>query len=97
VRERTALTSQFSFLLLDSIYNDWEVILLSKAKREEKSAELAKQILENYQPETVEDMQNTLKGIFGPMFESMLIGEINYHLGYESNDKTEKQQKTEWL
>ncbi|MFC4662516.1 IS256 family transposase [Oceanobacillus aidingensis] len=65
-------------------------MLLSKSKREEKSAELAKQILENYQPENVEDMQNALRDIFGPMFESMLKGEMNHHLGYESNDKAEK-------
>lgn len=64
---------------------------MSKSRREEKSAELAKQILENYQPETVEDMQNALKEIFGPMFESMLKGEMNHHLGYESNDKAEKE------
>ncbi|GAB2550885.1 transposase-like protein [Gracilibacillus alcaliphilus] len=60
-----------------------------KSKREGKSAELAKQILDNYQPENVEDMQNALKDIFGPMFESMLKGEMNHHLGYESNDKTD--------
>ena len=48
--------------------------------------ELAKQILEAYQPESVEDMQNALKDIFGPMFEAMLQGEMNNHLGYESND-----------
>ena len=72
-------------------YNDWEVILLAKSKRDQKSAELAKQILENYQPETVEDMQDALKDIFGPMFETMLKGEMNHHLGYESNDKREKE------
>lgn len=32
-------------------------------------------------------MQNALKDIFGPMFESMLKGEMNNHLGYESNTK----------
>ncbi len=64
---------------------------MSKSKQEEKSAELAKQILENYQPETVEDIQNALNEIFRPMFESMLKGEMNHHLGYESNDKTEKE------
>jgi transposase-like protein len=64
---------------------------LTKSKREQKSVELAKQILENYQPETVEDMQNALKDIFGPMFESMLKGEMNHHLGYEMNDKEEKE------
>ncbi|SFB15591.1 Transposase, Mutator family [Lentibacillus halodurans] len=36
-------------------------------------------------------MQNALKDIFGPMFESMLKGEMNHHLGYESNDKAEKE------
>jgi len=64
---------------------------LTKSNRNQKSAELAKQILENYQPETVEDMQNALKDIFGPMFETMLKGEMNHHLGYEANNKEEKQ------
>ena len=64
---------------------------MTKSNRNQKSAELAKQILENYQPETVEDMQNALKDIFGPMFETMLKGEMNHHLGYEANNKEEKQ------
>ncbi|RST56901.1 IS256 family transposase, partial [Siminovitchia terrae] len=38
---------------------------MAKSKRKEKSVELANQILENYQPKTVEDMQNALKDIFG--------------------------------
>lgn len=63
---------------------------MAKSKREEKSIELANQILENYQPKTVEEMQNALKDIFGPMFEAMLKGEMDNHLGYESNDKNEK-------
>ncbi|CEE03052.1 transposase [Caldibacillus thermoamylovorans] len=36
-------------------------------------------------------MQNALKDIFGPMFETMLKGELNHHLGYETNDKDEKE------
>ena len=31
-------------------------------------------------------MQNALKDIFGPMFEAMLNGEMDHHLGYSSND-----------
>lgn len=31
-------------------------------------------------------MQNALKDIFCPMFEAMLKGEMNDHLGYSSND-----------
>lgn len=36
-------------------------------------------------------MQNALKDIFGPMFESMLKGEMDHHLGYESNSKEAKE------
>ena len=33
-------------------------------------------------------MQDALKDVFGPMFEAMLKGEMNNHLGYDSNDKS---------
>lgn len=35
-------------------------------------------------------MENALKDVFGPMFEAMLQGEMNNHLGYSSNDKSDK-------
>ena len=63
---------------------------MAKQKRESKSVDLANRIIEEYQPESVEDMQDALREIFGPMFETMLKGEMNHHLGYESNDKSEK-------
>lgn len=53
--------------------------------------ELVKAIIDTYQPETAKDVQDALKDIFGPMFEAMLQGEMNSHLGYENNDKGEKQ------
>ena len=53
--------------------------------------ELVKAIIDTYQPETAKDVQDALKDIFGPMFEAMLQGEMNDHLGYENNDKGEKQ------
>lgn len=49
-------------------------------------AELAQQIITQYQPKSVEDMENALKDIFAPMFEAMLQGEMDSHLGYTSND-----------
>ena len=56
-------------------------------KRESTRGEnLAKQIIEQYKPKSVADMQDALKDIFGSMFEAMLQGEMNNHLGYESND-----------
>nr|WP_226683822.1 IS256 family transposase [Sutcliffiella horikoshii] len=66
------------------------MIGMTKKDRNAKANDLAKQILENYQPESVQDMQEALKDIFGPMFESMLKGELNHHLGYESNSKQKK-------
>lgn len=56
-----------------------------------KKNELVNAIIEAYQPETAEDVQNALKDIFGPMFEAMLQGEMNNHLGYENNSKEKKE------
>lgn len=63
---------------------------MTRKKRDKKSVELAQSIIDTYQPESVEDMQNALKDIFGPMFEAMLQGELNHHLGYEAHEKSEK-------
>ena len=59
--------------------------------RSKNKNELVKAIIDAYQPETAKDVQDALKDIFGPMFEAMLQGEMNSHLGYENNDKGEKQ------
>jgi len=63
---------------------------MSGKKRDPKKNELAQKILDAYQPESVEDMQEALKDIFGPLFETMLKGEMNHHLGYDSNSKDAK-------
>ena len=57
-----------------------------KNRRSEASMAIAKAIMEQYQPKSVEEMQDAIKDIFGPMFESMLQGEMDAHLGYEAND-----------
>ena len=59
---------------------------MAKKKESTPGGNLAKQIIEQYRPKSVADMQDALKDIFGPMFEAMLQGEMNSHLGYESND-----------
>ena len=61
-----------------------------RSKNKSKN-ELVKAIIDTYKPETAKDVQDALKDIFGPMFEAMLQGEMNNHLGYENNDKGEKQ------
>ena len=64
---------------------------MAKIKRNPAAEEIANKILENYNPESVEDMQDALKEIFGPMFEGLLKGELNHHLGYEENSKQHKE------
>ena len=61
-------------------------IMASKKQRNRKSNPIVQAILEEYQPQTAEDMQEAIKDIFGPMFEAMLQGEMEQHLGYEVNE-----------
>ena len=63
-----------------------ELKQMAKKKEPTNGELMAKEIIAKYKPKTVEDMQNALKDIFGPMFEAMLNGEMDNHLGYEAND-----------
>ena len=60
--------------------------LMARKKKNTKGTEIAQAIMEHYQPKTKEDMQEALKEIFGPMFETMLQGELKGHLGYEASE-----------
>lgn len=61
------------------------------AKKEKTPQEIfAEQFVSELQPKTIEDVENGLKSIFGPIFESMLKGELSAHLGYVSNDHNPK-------
>ena len=44
-----------------------------KDEGKEGSRAIAKAILEEYQPTTVEEMKDALRDIFGPMFEALRI------------------------
>jgi len=61
-----------------------------KNKRSEASRAIAQAIIDQYQPTNAQEMQDALKDIFGPMFEAMLQGEMDTHLGYEPNDHGSK-------
>lgn len=63
---------------------------MARKKRDPQKMALAQAILEQYNPQSVEDVNEALKDIFGPLFESMLQGEMNHHLGYTNNDKGPK-------
>lgn len=58
--------------------------------RNPMAEKIAKTILSEYQPSNVQEMHDAIKDIFGPMFEAMLQGEMDSHLGYSSNDHGEK-------
>ena len=56
-------------------------------RKNKKDNQIVNKILEEYDPKSVEDVQDALKDVFGPLFEAMLQGEMNNHLGYENNNK----------
>ena len=62
-----------------------------KKKQLNPNEQLARAIIDQYQPKSVADMQDALKDIFGPMFEAMLQGEMSSHLGYQNNERGEKE------
>lgn len=63
---------------------------MSKIKRNPAAEEIANKIISEYDCESIADMQDALKDIFGPMFEGLLKGELDNHLGYKSNSKEAK-------
>ena len=61
-------------------------LMAPRKKRNTKGVAITQMILDQYQPQSKEDMQDAIKDIFGPMLKAMLQGEMDSHLGYESND-----------
>ena len=51
--------------------------------------QIAQQILDNYDIKSAEDVQDVLKQIFAPIFESMLKGEMENHLGHKNHERSE--------
>ena len=59
-------------------------------KRNPMATKIANEILNEYNPSNVKEMQEAIKDVFGPMFEAMLHGEMDSHLGYSNNDHSIK-------
>lgn len=68
-------------------------LMASRKQRNRKSNAIADAIMREYAPKSQEDMQEAIKDVFAPIFEAMLQGEMDSHLGYESNDKSSKETK----
>ena len=58
-----------------------EIRQMAKKKEPTTGELMAKEIIAKYKPKTVADMQDALKDIFVPMFDTMLNGEMDNHLG----------------
>ena len=55
---------------------------------------IARQIMETYQPQDAQEIQDIVKRIFAPIFEAALKGEIQNHLGYADHEHTESEGNT---
>lgn len=53
-----------------------------KNRGNEKGQAIAKLIMEQYQPQNKDEMQEAIKDVFGPMLEAMLQDEMD-NLGYD--------------
>lgn len=59
-------------------------------KKDNAGMDIAKSIIDRYDPKNSEDMQDAIKDIFGPMSEAMLQGEMDAHLGHGTDDHSRK-------
>jgi transposase-like protein len=64
---------------------------MGKKERNPERARLVKELLAEYRPKDLFELQDILKDIFGPLMEDMLQGELDSHLGYEKHDQTPKE------
>lgn len=64
---------------------------MARIKRDPKTVALAQEIVKQFNPQNAEDADEALKELFGPIFESLLQGEMNHHLGYQNNNKDYKE------
>jgi transposase-like protein len=64
---------------------------VAKRERKPERDRLVKEILAEYQPKDLFELQDALKEIFGPLMEDMLKGELDAHLGYQKHDQQPKE------
>ena len=60
---------------------------MPRKRPETRLNKISKMLIEEYQPETVQDFQEALKAILGDTMEQMLKAELDEHLDYEYGEK----------
>ena len=63
---------------------------MAKREKNPERDRLVKELIAEYQPKDLLELQDVLKEIFGPLMEDMLKGELDAHLGYEKHDQAPK-------
>lgn len=56
---------------------------MARKRPETRLSKISKMLMEEYQPETVQDLQEALKDLLGETMEQMLKAELDEHLDYE--------------
>ena len=64
---------------------------MAKRETSPERKRLIKELLAEYQPKDLLELQDVLKEIFGPLMEDMLQGELDAELGYEKHDQSPKE------
>ena len=64
---------------------------MKKPRINPEGHELLRQVMEQYQPKTINDIQEMLKDLFADTIEDMLKAELDTELGYSKNSQDPKQ------
>ena len=60
---------------------------MSRKRPETKRSKIAKMLIEEYQPQSAQDIQEALKDLLGDTMEELLKAELDEHLDYEYGEK----------
>lgn len=60
---------------------------MARKRPESNRSKLAKMLLEEYQPKSVQDIEDAIKDLLGDSLEEMLKAELDEHLDYEYGEK----------
>lgn len=63
---------------------------MKKEKRDPRRHELILEMIENYHPQSIKDIQDMLKDMFADTMEDMLKAELDSELGYRKSDQQPK-------
>ena len=67
---------------------------MKKEKRNPRSHELIREMIELYHPQSIKDIQEMLKDMFADTMEDMLKAELDTELGYSKTVSQRKRLKT---